>query len=206
MSVRARGPPGFSALWTAWNYLTVTLSTGSQSHRLLTSTGVPTPLLTIGIAGFAHICLFQHYLRIFWGGLVIFFTICCHFLALVGHVFAISDETEVPVRVQLYVCRYVSRWHEDCACIYKSPCFLVWECWCSEQKCDNSVNKQTSADYYLLGGAGYFTKIVTILEKAPWSMSLWLVNIDFEDKHPHFWRTHCVSMAVSHKRLISLKD
>ena len=86
--------------WTAWNYLTVTLHTGSQSHRLHTvhSTGVPGPSLTI--CGFRIFSLlpvptkksFSEVLSIFLPVDVYYWHFC--------------QLTEVPLRVQLYVDMY----------------------------------------------------------------------------------------------------
>ena len=78
------------------------------------------------------------YYLFLWVGFFSFF----HFLALVGHVYivsAMSDQTEAPVRVQLFVYPDDTR----TVPVSVSPCLLVWECRCLKQKCDNSVNKQT---------------------------------------------------------------
>ena len=74
--------------WTAWNYLTVTLHTGSQSHRLHTVhfTGVPGPSLTMHCIGIFRICSYLPFSARFiiyscgWGFSV--FSIFWHWLAM----------------------------------------------------------------------------------------------------------------------------
>ena len=133
MSVRARGPPAFSALdcmelsnCHAKHRFTITLATYCPQYRRSHS-----------LVDHWH-CRICPYLPVparfinFLGFFGYFFTICCYFLALVGHVFAISDETEVPLRVQLcvcmYVCRYVDIYPDDTRTVPVSTSLHVY--WC----------------------------------------------------------------------------